>query len=520
MNEDAELLRRYARLRSESAFAELVQRRIGLVYSVALRRTRDAHLAEDAAQAVFADLARKAASLPADTVLAGWLYRSAHYAATNIMRAEESRAAREQEAQRMQAISADDRPPDTWEKIKPLLDEVISELDESDRDAILLRFFDGQSFAEVGAQLQLTENAARMRVDRALDKLHVAFARRDIKSTTAVLGVVFAQQAMAAAPAGLAASVTSGALTSAAVTAAPALTFFQIMTTTKMVAGLAGAALSIAVLGTAYESQARRSAETTLASAMQERVALAERLRDLEQRVQAADAESARLKKAAEEAASARVAATTKNAAAESMAKAVAVWDPVAEGRAFLERHPDLKQALADSTDANTRFRFSGIYSSLALTPAQIERFEALMREGASRGTMLKGQWAMLSPGTGMPTSELNGAMTALLGGEKFRKLWKYGRAAPDRRLAAEVAGALCFGETPLLPAQSDQLVQIITASRAREPNGLPGEVDWNAVVIKASDILSVPQLAVVESMYPQVAEQALYLPKSAEPID
>lgn len=519
MNEDAELLRCYARFRSESAFAELVQRRIGLVYSVALRRTRDAHLAEDAAQAVFADLARKAASLPADTVLAGWLYRSAHYAATNIMRAEESRVAREQEAQRMQAISADDRPPDTWEKIKPLLDEVMSELDEPDRDAILLRFFDGRSFAEVGAQLQLTENAARMRVDRALDKLHAAFARRDIKSTTAVLGVVFAQHAMASVPAGLAASVTSGALASVAVTTAPALTFFQIMTTTKMVAGLAGVALSIAVLGTAYETQARRSAETTLASAMQERVALAERLRDLEQRVQAADAESARLKKAAEEAASARAAAKAK-AAAESVAKAAGVWDPVAEGRAFLERHPDLKQALADSTDADTRFTFSGIYASLELTPTQIERFEALMREGAGRGIPLEGQWAMLSPGTGMPMGELPSAMIALLGAEKFRKLWNYGRTAPDRRLATEVAGALCFSETPLLPTQSDQLVQIIAGSRARGPNDLPGEVDWRAVVIKARDVLSAPQLAVVESMYPQVAEQALYLPKSAEPID
>src|SRR5215212_8803756 len=97
--EDSDLLRRYAESSSQDAFAELVRRRIGLVYSVALRQTRgDRHRAEDATQAVFTDLARKARSLAERPVLAGWLFRSAQFAAAGLIRADQRRHVREQEA--------------------------------------------------------------------------------------------------------------------------------------------------------------------------------------------------------------------------------------------------------------------------------------------------------------------------------------------------------------------------------------------------------------------------------------
>ena len=117
--EDSELLRRYAENRSEAAFAELVQRRIGLVYAVALRTTRNAHRAEDVTQTVFADLARKAASLADRPVLAGWLYRSAHFAALGVVRAEQNRAAREREAQIMHETLGSDEPDQDWGRTRP-----------------------------------------------------------------------------------------------------------------------------------------------------------------------------------------------------------------------------------------------------------------------------------------------------------------------------------------------------------------------------------------------------------------
>lgn len=216
-SEDSELLRRYAEDGSQAAFAELVRRRIDLVYSVALRQTHgDRHRAEDATQAVFADLARKAASLARRPVLAGWLYRSAQFAATDLVRAEARRGARERIAHTMQIDLAPERSPADWEKVRPVLDEALSEMDEADRDAIVLRFFDQRPFADIGTLLRLSENAARMRVERALDKLAALLSRRGITSTAAALGTVIGAQIATAAPSGLAASVVSAALVPAA----------------------------------------------------------------------------------------------------------------------------------------------------------------------------------------------------------------------------------------------------------------------------------------------------------------
>src|SRR5579863_9729691 len=95
---DAELLAQFARNRSETAFAELVERHIGLVYSTAIRKTGNPQHAEDITQAVFIILARKAGSLSPTTVLPGWLHHTARLTAANLQRAELRRMRREQEA--------------------------------------------------------------------------------------------------------------------------------------------------------------------------------------------------------------------------------------------------------------------------------------------------------------------------------------------------------------------------------------------------------------------------------------
>src|ERR1041385_7500756 len=119
MTDDRELLRRFVHQRDELAFAELVQRHVNLVFSAALRQTRgDAHRAEEATQMVFIDLARKAPTLVDRSVLSGWLFLSAGYAAANVARAERRRAAREQEACTMNELGGAAGDDAAWQKVR------------------------------------------------------------------------------------------------------------------------------------------------------------------------------------------------------------------------------------------------------------------------------------------------------------------------------------------------------------------------------------------------------------------
>ncbi|HEX2860085.1 MAG TPA: sigma-70 family RNA polymerase sigma factor [Lacunisphaera sp.] len=238
---DAEMLQRYARERDERAFAGLVQRHLGVVYGAALRRTGGrAHLAEEIAQKVFTDLARKAAVLSHHPALTGWLHRSTRYAAIDVARAEQRG---QKLAQTLAAMTDSNLPPETqveWERLRPVLDEALDQLKDSDREAMLLRYFEGLGFAEVGARLHVSENAARMRTERALEKLRRYLGKRGVTSTTAALGLLLANQALASAPAGLAITVTASAV--AAAPAAGGIVSFFLMSK------IATPALSVALV--------------------------------------------------------------------------------------------------------------------------------------------------------------------------------------------------------------------------------------------------------------------------------
>ncbi len=263
MTTDAELLQRYTATRSEAAFAELVQRHVNLVYSAALRQVNgDAHLAQDVAQTVFTDLARKADSLmrgrDASSPLTGWLYTSAHFAAAKIVRGENRR--RDREEKFMREPTSDNAPDASragafaeagadWEKLRPTLDDAMHELKETDREAILLRYFENRPFAEVGVKLGLNENAARMRVERALEKLRTAFARRGVAATTALASVISAN-AVQLAPAGLATTLTAASIVGVGT---GTFTLLKIMTATKI--KLAFSALIVAGATTALVVQ-------------------------------------------------------------------------------------------------------------------------------------------------------------------------------------------------------------------------------------------------------------------------
>jgi RNA polymerase sigma factor (sigma-70 family) len=220
MNDDLTLLRRFTDENSEAAFAELVARHVNLVYSAAWRQVRDAQLAEEITQAVFIILSRKAKSFDDQTILSGWLCRTARYAGANALTIQRRRQAREQEAfmqNPLNETATEPGLPETWNQIAPLLDAALGKLPGKDHDALVLRFFENKSFNEVGATLGVSEGSAKMRVGRALEKLRKFFAGHGIRSTTSILAESISANSVQAAPAALVQSVTALAVAKGAI---------------------------------------------------------------------------------------------------------------------------------------------------------------------------------------------------------------------------------------------------------------------------------------------------------------
>ena len=503
MSDDALLLRRYAAENDEAAFAELVRRHLDAVYSSALRRVGgDAHLAQDVAQQVFVALARKAAGMARHPVLSSWLFVTTRNEAANAVRAERRRKWREQEAQRMQEVSPDSDVAADWSRLAPVLESAMDDLSESDRRAVLMRFVERRSFVEIGLALRLSEDAARMRVDRALERLRPLLARRGVASTASALSVALMQHAVMAAPAGLASAVTGAAVAVGPAGALSLAAMVEFMGTTKTIAVAVGA-MVVAVLGTATRQEiALHAAQDELLAANGDTERHARLLRDWRERLSVAERECNTLQGKLD-------AATAETAAAEQARQGAGGPTPrsgarptpesIAAGKAFVARHPELQRAILEYYHASSTNAFGPFYQAHAFTSEQIERFENGLMGDAGVFRMIQGadgQLLVLSTptwGDREKRREEEMQMFALLGADGMRDFQAYLRLLPARRIATQLAGDLYYTSAPLGAAQAEQLVAAI--AQAGGGRGQDGDYDWDTIFSEAKQVLSETQL-------------------------
>jgi RNA polymerase sigma factor (sigma-70 family) len=491
VDNDSELLRRYAEEASEDAFRELVRLRVSLVYGSAYRQLGNRQRAEEVVQAVFTDLAQKASALSRRAVLASWLYTSTHYAVANLVRKERRQRIREHEAYLMHDIDSEGGSRPEWDQMRPVLDEELNGLDARDRDAVLLRFFESKSFAEIGDALRLSEDAARKRVDRALERLRLRLGIRGITSTSAVLSAILAEQAAIAAPAELAGFVAKAALLQAVGTATTTAGILSFMSTSKIALG-AGALLVVLSLGSAlFEGWQSWAAGAELAALQGQSAAAALQLSALTAKVAAAEQAVAALGARAQVTKSAPTAdgAAPGSAAPGNISKA--------KGDEFMARHPEVRDALIADIDARNHAQYAALYSQLGLSADQIRQMEVLLRQRSGDfGRMLQNGMVTFSIRPDIVDDQSAG-LTALLGETGFQQFEAYSQTLVARTEASNLASLLVTTDSPLSATQALQLVPIFVNAGDRTT----GQFDWTSVYAAAQGVLSAPQLEMLRNL-------------------
>ena len=358
MASDLELLEAYSREKSEESFTALVNRHLNLVYSAALRQVRSPQLAEEVAQSVFTDLSRNAVKLKPDTILTAWLYQVTRHTAIDVVRREARRQLREQIATEMNTLHTDARlhesgtPAGEWSQVEPMLDDAMNTLDDTDRAAVLLRYFENKSLREVGAALGTSEDAAQKRVSRAVERLREFLAKRGVTIGASGLVVAIAANAVQAAPVGLAATIAAAAAL-AGTTIATAATAIAVKTIamTTMQKAIITAMLVAAVGAGVYEARQSSQLREQIQARQRQQAPLTEQLRQLQRerddatnRLTLLAAEVATLKRTPAELLKLRGEVTRLRADANDPADTAA--------KALLARVNKLKQRLEETPDA------------------------------------------------------------------------------------------------------------------------------------------------------------------------
>jgi len=482
MTDDAALLSRYAAEQSEAAFAELTQRHVDLVYSAALRlMNSDVHAAQDLTQQVFTEVARQAKRLARHPAFVGWLYTTTRLMAWRIQRTEQRRQAREQEAHAMNQLLQDNEPPPDWNQLRPLLEDVMHELDDKDRYAVLLRFFQNRTLAEVGAALQLTENAARMRVDRALDKLRSKLARRGITTSAATLAAVVTANAVQAAPAGLAATISAAAIAGSAAQASTLIAAAKTIAMTTLQKTIVAAAVTAAVGTGIYAIHQGAQLRGQLQTLQREQAPLAAQIEQLKQerdqtsnQLAALREENGRLKAGSNTTEllklRGQVGQLRQRVAANNAA------NQPASGLAKMMSDPAMKEYLRQAQKDKIRSMYTDLFKELQLTPEQADQCLDILCDAASKSLeqyMATGNTHQL---TADETADIGNRLRALLGDAGALRLKEYSDEVPARTTVSMLNSQL--GSAPLNDEQSARLLQVVKAEPNELTHGITGAPD------------------------------------------
>lgn len=507
MPDDAQLLRRYLQDRSEAAFAAVVRAHIDFVHGCALRLVGgDAHLAEDVTQAVFTRMGRAAPALVEHPALKGWLYTTTRHVAASVVRSERRRHAREQKAHAMNELVNQPGAEPNWAELRPVIDDAFARLTAWEREVVFLRFYEGKDYAEIGARISATADAARRRVDRALEKMRAFLASRGVGSSSAALAAAMTAQAAVPAPAALVTTVTGVAF---AANAAPGggVAFLTLMSMNKLQTGIAAALLIGALSFTAYEFRRAAAAEESETAARSELAAQANALAAAQNQVAEATQRTAALRRALDEAARANAGPSASAGAPPRTTVNPLTKAQMAEaGREFMRGHPEARALLARYTRTEAIRGLAPFFKARGMTPEQITAFQDAVEPwgeftfGQSQPVAGYSMTLALSEEP-LPPAQRDERIRAALGEEGFAAYRQFkeesARLGPARDEVASLAGDLCWTQEPLSTAQAEQLVQIVAQG---SPDFQAGKrvnllkLEWSEVSDQARRILTPAQ--------------------------
>jgi RNA polymerase sigma factor (sigma-70 family) len=520
--ESQALLAEYAATKSETAFQEVVGRYVNLVYSTAVRLVNgDSHLAEDVSQRVFADLAKMAGSLSKDVMLGGWLHRHTCYLASKTMRTERRRQAREEQAVQMNEI--EDGSTANFAALAPVLDEAINKLGTDERQAIVLRYFEERDFRSVGEALGSSEEAARKRVNRALEKLRGLLGRRGVTLSAAGLAAVLEAQAVTMAPAGIAIGISAAALTTASAGGGTALTTLYLMSMTKFQGGVIAVitvALSIPlVMQYQTKEKLRQENQTLRADVAQVQVLKDENARLARLVPRATNATPSRNSEQMSELMKLRgeVGVLRKTANQAEAVVNAGKQSPLSG----ITANPEMSKMIRDQQKMGMSAIYKTFGKNANLPTEKVEALNDLLADEVMVGI----DHVTAGLRDGKTTEEMDQIFTqyeaateakvkAMLGDEAFDQYKEYNRNLVSTITAEQFKGMMLKGEKEAKDAKGKQLYELLEQEKQRTlaNAGLPA--DYQLVPTLnfrnfASDEVGEKNLKLLDSTYEQVQNQA-----------